>query len=208
MDEKKKLNHWYHGVIYEKFITPAQMPVYDGIIDMIDEGASVLDIGCGTGGMTLPASIKAGKVTGIDLSPANITQAEKQLSRNGFNNVNFIQGSATELTKIVNYNYDYAVVSFIIHELDPPVRDQVIEQIKAVSGKLIIAEYRQPQPKSIFGAAMYIAEFFAGVEHFKNFRNFMAAGGAPAFLKKHGYKIEEEKLLRKRTTVIYKGTKD
>ena len=53
---------------------------------LLKPGESVLDIGCGTGGVTIPAKLQVGKngrVAGIDPAPEMITVARKKASRAG-----------------------------------------------------------------------------------------------------------------------------
>jgi 2-polyprenyl-3-methyl-5-hydroxy-6-metoxy-1,4-benzoquinol methylase len=55
------------------------LPYFD-----ITPGDSVLDIGCGTGGLTIPIARKASRVTALDLSPEmlKLLQENAQLSGN------------------------------------------------------------------------------------------------------------------------------
>jgi len=66
----------------------------------IDKGDEVLDIGCGAGVDTLFSAMMTGptgKVVGIDLTPAMIKRAEKNLSKTDLKNVVFKEGSAENL---------------------------------------------------------------------------------------------------------------
>ncbi|MEO7838357.1 MAG: methyltransferase domain-containing protein, partial [Anaerolineales bacterium] len=53
---------------------------------LLKPGESVLDVGCGTGGVTIPAKLQVGKngrVEGIDPAPEMINVARKKASRAG-----------------------------------------------------------------------------------------------------------------------------
>ena len=66
----------------------------------INAGESVLDVGCGAGVDTLCSAMKvgpSGKVVGIDLTPAMLDRAERNLSRTDLKNVSFKQGSVEDL---------------------------------------------------------------------------------------------------------------
>ena len=66
----------------------------------IDEGDDVLDVGCGAGVDTLFSAMMtgpSGKAVGIDLTPAMLQRAEKNLSKTDVTNVVFNEGSAENL---------------------------------------------------------------------------------------------------------------
>lgn len=66
----------------------------------IHEGDNVLDVGCGAGVDTLFSSMMAGspgKVVGIDLTPAMLKRAKKNLSKTDLKNVVFKEGSVENL---------------------------------------------------------------------------------------------------------------
>jgi len=53
---------------------------YDRLISNIKSGQTVLDIGCGTGALTLRAAVKGATVKGIDVSPYMLEIARKRAS--------------------------------------------------------------------------------------------------------------------------------
>jgi SAM-dependent methyltransferase len=66
----------------------------------INEGDCVLDVGCGAGVDTLFSAMMtgpSGKVVGIDLTPAMLERAKKNLSITDLKNVVFKEGSAENL---------------------------------------------------------------------------------------------------------------
>ena len=66
----------------------------------IDKGDEVLDVGCGAGVDTLFSAMMTGptgKVVGIDLTPAMLKRAKKNLSKTDLKNVVFKEGSAENL---------------------------------------------------------------------------------------------------------------
>lgn len=64
-------------------------------------GARVVEVGCGTG-RNLPALREAvgseGEVIGVDASPGMLAEAQKTISRRGWQNVTLIHGDAAKLT--------------------------------------------------------------------------------------------------------------
>jgi SAM-dependent methyltransferase len=66
----------------------------------INEGDDVLDVGCGAGVDTLFSSMmtgSSGKVVGIDLTPAMLERATKNLSMTDLKNVRFEEGTVENL---------------------------------------------------------------------------------------------------------------
>lgn len=69
-------------------------------LGLIDNGESVLDIGCGAGVDTLVAAILAGpsgKAVGIDLTAEMLARARENLRKTSIENVSFQKASAEEL---------------------------------------------------------------------------------------------------------------
>lgn len=66
----------------------------------VNQGNAVLDVGCGAGVDTLLSAMMtgpSGKVVGIDLTPAMLERARKNLAMTDLKNVTFKQGSAENL---------------------------------------------------------------------------------------------------------------
>ena len=73
----------------------------------LSAGQTVLDIGCGSGSVTIEAAIQveeSGKVIGVDIDPNAIELTEKNLKKFGITNYTLIEGNAkdkiSELPKV------------------------------------------------------------------------------------------------------------
>ena len=65
----------------------------------LSAGQTVLDIGCGSGSVTVEAAIQveeSGKVIGVDIDPNAIELSEKNLKKFGISNYTLIEGNAKE----------------------------------------------------------------------------------------------------------------
>ena len=65
----------------------------------LSAGQTVLDIGCGSGSVTVEAAIQiedSGKVVGVDIDPNAIELTEKNLKKFGISNYTLIEGNAKE----------------------------------------------------------------------------------------------------------------
>lgn len=174
------------------------------IASMIEEGASVIDVACGTGEFAFQNHEKLSKIVGIDLSPKNIRFANKKLKKSNIRNVSFFRADAREIDRKIDRKFDYGIISYALHEMPPEIRLEVINSTKSVSNKLILADYTTPQPKNFMGNFNNIIEFFAGREHYKNYLDFKANGGLPALAEKAEMQIENMKKIRKKSNLIVK----
>ena len=82
----------------------------------LEEGSSVLDLGCGTGYLTSLLAEKVGqrgRVTGVDPDAARIVVAQRNYA--GFSNVTFLVGSSEDFP---SGPYDLVFSNHVIHWID------------------------------------------------------------------------------------------
>lgn len=95
-------------------------PAYDMLVAQAElfAGARVLDIGCGTGNLTLRASRaeSAVQITGIDPDPRALEKARKKAP-----GATFERGYAQELP-FADGSFDRVLSSMMLHHLDPEMR--------------------------------------------------------------------------------------
>ncbi len=180
--------HWYDGKIYDKFIAPNQDLLFKRIKKMIEPSSKVLDVGCGTGRLDFQLADKCTKITGIDLSIKNIKLAKLNLKESKFQNIEFFHLAAQNIRNVISEKFDYAVITYVLHEMPVQERLNVIKAIKSISNKIIIGDYQIPLPKSFSGWMVQAVEFIAGKDHFVNFKSYERNGGIEYLLKKAGLK--------------------
>jgi ubiquinone/menaquinone biosynthesis C-methylase UbiE len=128
---------------------------YDRLISHVQRKQRALDIGCGTGALTLRAAQKGAKVKGIDVNSrmleiANKRVAEAQLEQN----VELCEIGVVELEDEAAESYDIVMSGLCFSEL---TEDELIYSLKVVKkilkpgGILLIADEVMPQniPKRI-----------------------------------------------------------
>src|SRR5271157_1166618 len=84
----------------------------------IKEGDIVLDVGCGTGRLTLHVSRivgPEGKITGIDPSPPRFRLANDKLKGLAQQNVKFMMGNAEDLGSFADHTFDHIYYSSVFH---------------------------------------------------------------------------------------------
>ncbi len=184
--------HWYDGIFYDRIIAPNQDKMFSIIKNLVHDGSSVIDVGCGTGRLCFQLADKCSKVTGVDLSSKNISVANNILSGKNFSNINFIHTDASALTKQLEGKFDYSIITYAIHEMPPEERVAVINQLKLLSDKIIIGEYAVQKKSKMWNIVNELVEFSAGKDHYKNYKLFLRSGGVNSLVKQCGLKIISE----------------
>ena len=102
--------------------------------------ARILDIGCGQGRDALFIARLGHHITGVDLSPAAISDLQKDAAREGLN-IDGVVADITEYTPVGTY--DVVLIDRTLHMLEAAPRHQVLEQLThhvAPDGHLLIAD--------------------------------------------------------------------
>ncbi|MCG6959341.1 class I SAM-dependent methyltransferase, partial [bacterium BMS3Abin03] len=187
MSENKK--HWYDGLFYDKLIAPNQDRLFTLIKKLIEPQSKLIDVGCGTGRFSFTVSDKCESVLGIDLSERNINRANLLLLKNPQSNLSFKHTSVNELISNGEQHFDYAVLTYVIHEVNPEERILLLKEISKIADKIIIGDYLVPQPKGFWKLLNEAVEFAAGSEHYRNYKNFVSDGGITGIAGTAGLKI-------------------
>ena len=85
-------------------------------LDMIPDGSSVLEYGCGEGSQSLRLAHRC-DVTGIDISPVGVEHARDEANRRGLTSATFAVMDAESLT-FPDATFDAVCGSGILHHLD------------------------------------------------------------------------------------------
>ena len=184
--------HWYDGWFYDTFIAPNQDRLFGQIKDLIEPNSNIIDVGCGTGRFSFSVSDKCKSVFGIDLSTRNIERANLILSQNPNDKITFQNKSVNEIIAEGKEQFDYAVMTYVIHEVDEEKRVNLLKETAQVADKIIIGDYLVPKPKGFWSGLNEIVEFVAGSEHYRNYKNYSANGGIYYLANKAGFKIANE----------------
>ena len=99
----------------------------------VKTGDKVLEIGCGTGSLTLVAKEQAGlsgEVTGIDIAPEMVAVASRKAARKG-TDVSFQEGSIENIPFPDNH-FDVVMCSFMIFHMPEDVRMKGFPEIYRV----------------------------------------------------------------------------
>ncbi|MCB9797212.1 MAG: methyltransferase domain-containing protein [Alphaproteobacteria bacterium] len=113
-------------------------------------GARVLDIGCGTG-LNLPLLASrvgpGGRVVGLDYSPGMLEQARRRAAREGWTQVELVQGDAAELAG-VGGPFDAALSTWALGIVDdlPGALRRAVEVLEP-GGRLAVLDLHRVRPE-------------------------------------------------------------
>jgi ubiquinone/menaquinone biosynthesis C-methylase UbiE len=147
----------------------------------------VLDVCCGTGAQVLEYGRRGIVSIGIDNSREMLKTALRKKSEQHAENVQFQLADATSLPFPDGY-YDYASVSFALHDKERSIRDRVVAEMKRVvktGGTLVFIDYQVPLPGNAWAVFARAVEYFAGRSHYRGFMDFLENGGLDGVMMKH-----------------------
>jgi len=105
-------------------------------------GERVLDVGAGTGLLTLPSAARAARVTAVDISPAMCARLQRLLSERGVDNVTVVCADAAALP-LPDDSVDLAISNYCLHHLDDHGKERALGELARVlapGGRLVIAD--------------------------------------------------------------------
>ena len=153
---------------YDIFISPLLKGLQKSILSQIDEGDSVLEVGCGTGQLAKALyQMGVNNYLGVDLNPDVIQIASRKVISKSFE---FIAADFLDLR--LNRKYDLAIFPMIIHSIPQELGENLIKKASKFANKIIVADYLVPQPKNYKALIVRIIEWLAGKEHFSSFKHY------------------------------------
>ena len=97
---------------------------------------TVVDVGCGSGGLTLESAQRAGKVISLDKNPEAISITRKNLEKHGYSSeVQLIEGDALNIIKTL-HSFDVLIVGGSSGDL-PLIIKEGYEKLKK-KGRIVI----------------------------------------------------------------------
>jgi SAM-dependent methyltransferase len=203
----KDVRHWYDGIIYAAAIDPHLKKIRESVARYISKNSKVIDICCGTGGFVFHIAKQCQDSVGVDHSSVMIRYADKEKAKRELSNVAFLHADAKDLSIFKNCEFDYAVLSFTLHEMPPAIREPVLKEAIRISKEIILIDYMNPMPLNWIGLINLHYEVIGGYDHLCNYLNYRDHGGLDYLLKKVGLSVNEEELLYNKTMRIVKTKK-
>lgn len=178
--------------------TPAERGAWDRIMQLVDTGRApleALDVGCGTGFLSLELAARGHRVTGIDLAPAMLDLARRKAAEAGFD-IRFGEGDA-ERAPFPDASFDLAISRHVLWTLPHPEAaiDDWIRVLRP-GGRLVVIDGAQydvaaapPRQENARSSAEYAAigdqlPFYDGrprseIETLLRAKGLVAVGGDP-----------------------------
>jgi len=159
---------------YDKVLEPILWKMRRKIIKVsnIQKGMKVLEVACGTGSQAVRFKKAGAEYTGVDLSPAMLSVAEKR-------NLTCLHADGTELP-LEDNTFDLSTITLALHEVDPTVCEQIVNEMIRVTkseGSLVLVDYTLPAKKTIYSSlgykSVHYIEKLVGGSHYRNYRKFM-----------------------------------
>ena len=96
---------------------------------VLDEDATVLDLGCGTGAVGLRLAGDAGRVVGRDISDGMLSRAREKATEAGLSNVEFGEGRFRSPNVPDDVDVDVVVSNFAMHHLSDDEKREALDAI-------------------------------------------------------------------------------
>jgi SAM-dependent methyltransferase len=106
----------------------------------VGPGTRVLDVGCGTGDVTIHLLARGADVTGMDLSPGALAVAEERIRLFGGGRTAELRAMPVEAMDLEDDLFDVAVGRFILHHLDIGRAAPEIARVLRPGGRAAFAE--------------------------------------------------------------------
>lgn len=121
---------------------------YDFLAARVQPGQRVLDIGCGTGALTLRAAARGAEVVGIDINPEMLDIARTQVEGRGVSEqVELREMGVAELDAEPEATFDVVISGLCFSELSPDERRYALRQARRLlkpGGTLLLADETPP----------------------------------------------------------------
>ncbi len=122
--------------------TPAERAAWDRILDLVLGGRGVLhalDAGCGTGFLAFELAARGHHVTGVDFTPAMLTEARRKAAARGVS-IGFEEADA-ELLPFTAGSFDLAISRHVLWTLQHPEAaiDEWIRVLRP-GGRLVVVD--------------------------------------------------------------------
>ncbi len=150
--------------------------VYDRLVAPIQPGMLVLDIGCGTGALSLRAASRGALVKGMDINPAMLEIARQRAADAGLDEeITLVEMGVAELDGESSEGFDAVLSGLCFSELSREELSFTLGQIQRIlkpGGLLLVADEVRPAaffrriPACCFSAAVGCFDLAADADHY------------------------------------------
>ena len=197
----------FHARLYDRFYEPAAHRLRAVGLHLYPprENLSVLDVGCGTGTQLVLYQKTGCRLVGIDLSASMLAIARQKL------------GTAAELHMLDashmpfdDATFDLVTMVLVLHEMPSVIRSAVLQECMRVvkaDGRIMLMDYHfgpYPPPRGwLWKLVVTLIELSAGLEHFMNYRDFIARQGLDALIRQHQLAVDKSFIFESGVAAVY-----
>ena len=159
--------------------------IRDKVVVMADakKGAIILDVCTGTGSQAFAFGKRGCHVVGIDLSEDMLKVARR---KNSYKKVRIEVADATKMPFEDGY-FDVSCISFALHDMPHEVRHQILDEMRRVSKRVVVADYNIPKRKLGRWFHIHVISIYES-KYFKDF----ARRDLKELLQQHGLIVVKE----------------
>jgi cyclopropane fatty-acyl-phospholipid synthase-like methyltransferase len=175
-------NVWIKSNAADRVLSPLRKE----LVELIEEGSTLLDVGCGTGDLLFQSAHKVCSGYGVDIDPAMIEYAESKTKENSMKHLCFECIDALEMAP---RQFDIATSTLCLHELPKQKACDLLKFMVDNSKMVLVADYTEA--KSTLGKmSIEFDELISG--HYRNYKNYRKSGEIPFYAEEVGAIVHQE----------------
>gem|GEM_PF-1445135 len=162
------------------------LPLRRELVDLIDHGSSVLEVGCGTGSLLFQAAPKISFGYGIDIDQKMIHFAEAKRREENIDHLSF---ECIDALHIPSGKFDVSTSTLCLHELPEEKACAILKAMVDRSNIALIADYTKAN-SALGKLCIELDELISG--HYRNYRHYRRNGEIPSCVEKIGATVHRE----------------
>jgi ubiquinone/menaquinone biosynthesis C-methylase UbiE len=184
---------------------------YDRLIDCVQEGQRLLDLGCGTGSLCLRAAEKGARVKGIDISREMLVTARRKAEEKHLSGlIEFEEKGVAELDEEKDGQFDAVMCGLFLSELSPGELSFCLTEIWRVlksGGLFLIADETKPRSIGKKFQNTFLRFFLKILVFLRTGRTTRALVDFPGRLERVGFQVISARLNARENMIELVATK-
>jgi 2-polyprenyl-3-methyl-5-hydroxy-6-metoxy-1,4-benzoquinol methylase len=146
------------------YLLPTVLPALDGVVDRLESGITVADVGCGAGGALLLMAERFPRSTfhGYDISAYALARAEEKKAEAGVDNVTFHDARDEPLPS--DHSIGFVTTFDCIHDMThPPEMIEALRRAIAPDGSWLLVDIKAHETFALNAAKNPMASLMYGI---------------------------------------------
>jgi len=184
-----------YDFVIEPFLSPFKDFSKEILLTKFDaiSNIRILEVAAGTGSQSFLLSGSGFSVVAVEKAKGMLSQIHNKAKKSETGEIFPICADATNLP-FPSLTFDAVIVQLALHEMDDDTRLGCLSEIKRTAKKnavFIIVDFIPALKFSLSIFLILLAEIAAGMDHFRNGREFLRQGGVRDIMCHSGFEIEE-----------------